>query len=227
MVVSSAPGVDDAALAARFPLGVVTRRLADAGWSTDVLHDIDRFGALVIGPGLGREEAAIDAAVRTIAACTVPVVIDGDGLFAISTDDAGGMGVLSDRHASTVLTPHDGEFTQLTGSSPEPDRVESARRLAHAAGSVVLLKGATTVVASPGGRVYFVIDGDQRLATAGTGDVLAGIVGALLARGCAPAEAAAAGAWIHARAGLALPPLGLVAGDLVDAVAHVLNAIAP
>jgi NAD(P)H-hydrate epimerase len=227
MVVTSAPGVDDAALSAGFPLEVVTRRLAGAGWSTDVLHDIDRFGALVIGPGLGRQEAAIDAAVRTVAHCPVPVVIDGDGLFAISTDDSGGIGVLSDRYASTVLTPHDGEFTQLTGSSPEPDRVEAARRLAHAARSVVLLKGATTIVASPGGRVYFVIDGDQRLATAGTGDVLAGIIGALLAGGCAPAEAAAAGAWIHARAGLALPRLGLVAGDLVDAIPHVLNAIAP
>jgi NAD(P)H-hydrate epimerase len=80
------------------------------------------------------------------------------------------------------------------------------------------------VVAAPGGRTYFVVDGDERLATAGTGDVLAGIIGALLAMGMEPERAPAAGAWIHARAGAKMAPRGLVAGDLIAAIPAVLNA---
>jgi NAD(P)H-hydrate epimerase len=89
----------------------------------------------------------------------------------------------------------------------------------------VLLKGPTTIVAEPGGRAYFVADGDARLATAGTGDVLAGIIGALLAMGVPPLKAAAGGAWIHARAGAKMAPLGLVAGDLIAAIPPVLNSL--
>jgi NAD(P)H-hydrate epimerase len=88
-----------------------------------------------------------------------------------------------------------------------------------------LLKGPATIVAEPAGRVYFVVDGDARLATAGTGDVLAGIIGALLAMGAGPLEAAAGGAWIHARAGAEMAPLGLVAGDLIAAIPGVLESL--
>jgi NAD(P)H-hydrate epimerase len=226
MVVASSPGVDEAVLAQLFPHEVVTRRLSHVDWSADVLSDIDRFGALVLGPGLGRHAATVDAAMRTIGPAQVPVVADGDGLFAIATDDAGGLAVLRDRPAPTVLTPHDGEFTRLTGASPGADRVADVRRLADASGSVVLLKGPATIVAAPDGRAYFVIDGDARLATAGTGDVLAGIIGALLAMGAPPLEAAAAGAWIHARAAARIAPLGLVAGDLIAAIPAVLDGLA-
>jgi len=126
-----------------------------------------------------------------------------------------------------VLTPHDGEFVRLTGAPPSADRVADVRRLAEDTRSVVLLKGPTTIVAERGGRAYFVVDGDARLATAGTGDVLAGIIGALLAMGVPPLEAAAGGAWIHARAGAKMAPLGLVAGDLIAAIPPVLNSLAP
>ena len=105
MVVASSPGVDDAVLAGRFPAEVVTRPLAHVDWSADVLSDIDRFGSLVIGPGLGRQAATVDAAVRTIALAELPTVVDGDGLYAIAGDDTGGAAVLRERTAATVLTP--------------------------------------------------------------------------------------------------------------------------
>jgi NAD(P)H-hydrate epimerase len=226
MVVASSPGVDDSVLAGRFPAEVVTRQLAHVDWSDDVLSDIDRFGSLVIGPGLGRQAATLDAAVRTITLGNVPTVIDGDGLYAIA-DDTGGAAVLRERRAPTVLTPHEGEFAHLTGASPGTDRLTDVRRLAAGAESVVLLKGPTTIVAEPDGRTYFVVDGDARLASAGTGDVLAGIIGALLAMGVPALEAAAGGAWVHARAGAKMAPLGLVAGDLIAAIPPVLNDLAP
>jgi hydroxyethylthiazole kinase-like uncharacterized protein yjeF len=227
MVVASSPGVDDTVLATRYPVEVVTRPLADAGWSDDVLTDIGRFASLVIGPGLGRDAATVADAVRTVAAAELPTVIDGDGLYAIADGESGGPAALRDRDAPTVLTPHDGEFERLTGAPPGADRVTDVRRLADDTRSVVLLKGPTTIVAEPGGRAYFVIDGDARLATAGTGDVLAGIIGALLAMGVPALEAAAGGAWIHARAGAKMTPLGLVAGDLIAAIPPVLNSLAP
>jgi ADP-dependent NAD(P)H-hydrate dehydratase / NAD(P)H-hydrate epimerase len=226
MVVASSPGVEEAVLAALFPLEVVGRGLAHVDWSGDVLSDIDRFGSLVVGPGLGRHAATIDATVRTLGLAVIPAVVDGDGLFALANDDSGGLTAVRARVAGTVLTPHEGEFATLTGSSPSADRVADVRRLVDDTGSVVLLKGATTVVAGPGGRTYFVVDGDARLATAGTGDVLAGIIGALLAMGAMPLEAAAGGAWIHARAGAMMAPLGLVASDLIAAIPLVLNSLA-
>ena len=92
----------------------------------------------------------------------------------------------------------------------------AVRALAAATGAVVLLKGSTTVVSYPHGEVRVVIEGDARLATAGTGDVLSGVIGALLAQGLPALEAAAAGAWLHARAAHHGPARGLVASDLVD-----------
>ena len=226
MIVASSPGVAEAELAERYPAEVVIRQLVHVDWSAEVLSDIDRFGALVIGPGLGREAATIDAVVRTVALAGLPTVVDGDGLFAIGSDDTGGLAALGDRPAATVLTPHEGEFARLTGMPPRADRVADVRRLADTTGCVVLLKGPSTIVAEPGRRTYFIVDGDARLATAGTGDVLAGIIGALLAMGAPPIEAAAGGAWLHACAGAKLAPLGLVAGDLISAIPHVLNSLA-
>jgi NAD(P)H-hydrate epimerase len=192
-------------------------------WADAVLADLHRFHSLVIGPGLGREEYTVPSVVRTVFESVVPTVVDGDGLFAMSWNDEGTPAFLLEREVPTVLTPHDGEYGLLTGSRPGPDRIAAARRLVETTGCVVLLKGSTTVVAAPDAPVRLITNGDQRLATAGTGDVLAGIIGALLARGVAPAEAAAAGAWIHAEAGRMLPGVGLVAGDLPAAIPSVLD----
>lgn len=225
MIVASSPGADEGVLASRFPAEVVTRHTAHIDWSTDVLSDLGRFGALVIGPGLGRGPATIDAARRTIELAEVPTVVDGDALYAIADGAAGAIASLRERAAPTVLTPHDGEFARLTGAPPSDDRVGDVRRLADGTGAVVVLKGPTTLIAAPGGPAYFMVDGDARLATAGTGDVLAGIIGALLAMGAPAREAAAAGAWIHARAGATLAPRGLVAGDVVAAIPSVLDGL--
>jgi NAD(P)H-hydrate epimerase len=225
MVVASSPGSDESSLDGGFPVEVVTRRLSHVDWSDAVLDDLSRFGSLVIGPGLGRLPATIDAAVRAVVEAEVPVVVDGDGLFALADADGGGLARLSSRRAATVLTPHDGEFARLTGSPPGSDRVSAARQLAQTSGAVVLLKGPVTIVAAPDGFVDVVVEGDQRLATAGTGDVLSGVIGALLAMQVPAPEAAAAGAWLHARAGAALAPLGLVAGDLIGVLPAVLNSL--
>lgn len=190
-------------------------------WDEDVVGQLDRAHALVVGPGLGLADTTTAAVRRLVAAASdCAILVDGDGLTALERDAAD---VLRGREVPAVLTPHDGEFTRLAGEPPGPDRVDSARRLAEHLAAVVLLKGPTTVVAHPDGRARLVIAGDQRLATAGTGDVLSGIVGALLARGADPFAAAAAGAWLHGKAAMAGPAEGLIARDLVDAIPDTLN----
>jgi len=203
----------------------VQRPIPTQGWSGDVLGSLDRFQALVIGPGLGRAEATVTAVREVLLQAPLPAVVDGDGLFALAWSDDGSERLLRDRQAPTVLTPHDGEFALLTGAKPALDRLTAARRLAFDLGVVVLLKGPATVIAEPGGRTLVVTAGDDRLATAGTGDVLSGIVGALLAQGLEPFEAAAAGAWIHGSAGRLGPRRGLIAGDLLTLIPRVLDSL--
>ena len=115
-----------------------------------------------------------------------------------------------------VLTPHDGEFAALDGAAPGADRFAAVRGLARATGAVVLLKGPATLIADPEGSVLVADQGDARLATAGSGDVLTGLILGLLAQGLTPQRAAAAGAFLHGRAGDLAWRRGLVAGDLVD-----------
>lgn len=213
----SSPGVDDDP---RRPTEAVGVPLPAEGWAGAVLDGLHRFRAAVVGPGLGRGEATAAEVRALLAGAEVPVVVDGDGLTALG-DDPGA--VLRGRPAPTVLTPHDGELAGLTGAPPGADRFEAARRLAAGTGAVVLLKGPTTVIAEPGGAVLVTTTGDARLATAGTGDVLAGIVGALLAGGLDAHRAAAAAAHLHGRAGALASGHGLVAGDLVDRLPAVLD----
>lgn len=219
MVHLSSPGVvTDHAI----PTEVVSHYLPSLGWAKDVLETLPRFKALVVGPGIGRDDGTASEARRVVVEAEVPVVVDGDGLFAMAWNPDGAVSLLRRRPAPTVLTPHDGEYGLLTGGRPGSDRLGAARRLAFDAHCVVLLKGATTTVADPDGRVLLVTSGDSRLATAGTGDVLSGIVGALLARGIPAFEAAAAGAWIHGRAGQLTAPVGMIASDLIDHLPSVL-----
>ena len=197
------------------PTEAVQLALAADGWGDGL--DGDRIAAAVIGPGLGRSHGDdVDAALGALAC---PVVLDGDGLTSVSPSAIGG------RTAPTVLTPHDGEFRMLTGAMPPSDRFAAARELATSTGAVVLLKGPLTLVAEPGGRVLATTAGDQRLATAGSGDVLAGVIGALLARGATAFHAAAAGAHVHGLAARRGRRVGLVAGDLPDLVADTLSRV--
>ncbi len=220
LVKLSVPGAEAATRAE-----IVQHLIGAGGWSEEVLADIARFGALVIGPGLGRVEATIDAARSTIADATVPVVVDGDGLFAAAWDADGAAPLFENRGVATVLTPHDGEFALLTGAPPDADRIAATRSLAAHLGCTIVLKGPATVVAEPGGAVLVVDHGDQRLATAGTGDVLAGMIAAALAAGAPALQAAAAAAWLHADAARFGPDEGILAGDLIEALPMALAGI--
>jgi NAD(P)H-hydrate epimerase len=121
------------------------------------------------------------------------------------------------------LTPHEGEFAHLAGAKVAPDRVGSTRDLARRTHATVLLKGATTVVADADGGVLLSAAGDPRLATAGTGDVLSGVVAAFLAQGLPGLEGAVGAAWVHGTAAHLGWRRGLVAGDLLDLVPAVLS----
>jgi len=220
MVRVGSPGIEEP----ETPIEAVGRSLPARGWSAVVRTETARARALVMGPGLGRSETTA-AEVRALLDVTVPLLVDADGLWAIASDREAAADRLSDRALPAVLTPHDGEFKMLTGDPPGDDRLSAARDLAQEFGVVVLLKGSTTVVAQPSGEALVVTSGDARLATAGTGDVLSGIIGALLATGVAPFEAAAAGAWIHGEAARLGPRIGLVAGDLADYIPAVLDRL--
>ena len=154
-----------------------------------------RVQAWAVGPGLGTDETAASAlwfALET----DLPVIVDADGLTMLAAHPD----LVANRTAPTVLTPHAGEFARLAGSPPGEDRVGATRKLADRLGVTVLLKGNVTVIAEPGGPVYLNAAGQSWAATAGSGDVLSGIVGALLASGLPPGQAAAAAAYVHARA---------------------------
>jgi len=197
------------------PIEVVGTELPEHGWADEVLDTSSRFRALVVGPGLG-DRGATEVR-RLVAEAIAPVVVDGDGLRALGTDCARA------GHLTTILTPHDGEFERLSGHRPGADRFDAARRLADATNAVVLLKGPATIVARPGGDLLVTTTGDARLATAGTGDVLSGVIAALVARGADPWHAAAAGAWLHGRAAALAGASGVVAGDLIATIAPALR----
>ena len=207
------------------PIEIVQRPLPGMGWAEAALASLDRFHAIVVGPGLGRSDDAGANVRKLVVDAPLPMVIDGDGLFALGWSSEGATTLLRRRTTPTVLTPHDGEYTILKGGPPGLDRMVAARRLASDSGCTVLLKGAATIVADPDGEALVVTAGDARLATAGTGDVLSGIIGALLAAGVRPLQAAAAGAWVHGQAGRRGLRHGLVASDLPDLIPAVLEEL--
>ncbi|MFW3169982.1 NAD(P)H-hydrate dehydratase [Geodermatophilus sp. CPCC 206100] len=173
-------------------------------------RDAGRVQAWVVGPGMGTDDDA-RGVLAEVLATDLPVLVDADALTLAAAQPE----LVRDRRAPTVLTPHDREFARF-GSEVGDDRIGAARRLAADLGAVVLLKGDATVVAGPDGTAYVNGTGTPWLATAGTGDVLAGIGGALLAAGLPAGEAAAVAAHVHGRTGqLAAEGGPLIAGDLV------------
>jgi NAD(P)H-hydrate epimerase len=219
LVMLSSPGVE-----ARPRDEIVERAIVDAGFDEEVLADLGRFAAMVVGPGLGRAESTITATRSLIADAAVPLVVDGDAIFASAWSADGAAALLRMRSRPTVITPHDGEYAVLRGGPPGGDRIAAAGDLARDLGCTVLLKGPTTVVAD--GDVAYVVDhGDERLATAGTGDVLAGMIGALLACGVDPGRAAASAAWLHADAARRGRVRGLLAGDVVELIPDALGSL--
>lgn len=180
-------------------------------WSAEALDD-SRIGAVVIGPGLGRDDRArakLDAAL----ASDRPLVIDGDALHLLD------LAVLKDRAAPAVLTPHAGEFDALFGAGAG-SKIERAQHAARRANAVVVFKGADTVIAAPDGRANVTAMGNPWLSVAGTGDVLAGAIATMLVqRSWDLLGAASAGVWLHGRAAHMLDRC-LLADELADALPH-------
>jgi len=155
--------------------------------------------AWVVGPGIGTEGSSI-ALLRWVLGRDVPVLVDADGLTVLAALPS----LLAARRRSgqvTVLTPHDREFARVFPEIGLTDRLAAVRAAAAQSGATVLLKGHRTLVAEPGGQAAVNLSGSSWLATAGSGDVLSGVIGSLLATGLPPLIAAAAGAFLHGRAG--------------------------
>jgi NAD(P)H-hydrate epimerase len=183
---------------------------------TELGGAVEKARAVAIGPGLGRTPEAKSLRDRLLAELEQPVVLDADGLWELEPVERGG---------PLVLTPHAGELARLLGEEPGwvgEHRLEAARRAATRFDSVCLLKGADTIVAAPGGGAYMVPADAPVLATAGTGDVLTGILACYLAKGLEPALAAAAAATALAAAAYRVAiPRGVTAGDVVAALPHI------
>ncbi|HYJ30308.1 MAG TPA: NAD(P)H-hydrate dehydratase [Allosphingosinicella sp.] len=181
----------------------VVRRARD---DLDALLADERVGAVLVGPGLGRDAAA-RRTLEAVLASPHPIVLDGDALWLLGENQG-----FDKRPAPTIATPHEGEFRRAFGA--EGSKVEAARAAAARSGMVVAYKGADTVVAAPDGRAAIAAPAPHWLATAGTGDVLGGLVASRLAAGDAPFDAACAAVWLHARAAALAGP-ALIADDLI------------
>ncbi len=182
-------GPQAAAVLAHWPEAVAVDSPADAG----------QVQAWVVGPGMGTEGQSI-ALLRWVLGQDVPVLVDADGLTVLAAMPA----LLQARRRAgqpTVLTPHDREFARVFPDIELDDRLAAVRRAAWVSGATVLLKGHRTLIADPGGQAAVNLSGSSWLATAGSGDVLSGVIGSLLAGGLPPLLAASAGAFLHGRAG--------------------------
>jgi NAD(P)H-hydrate epimerase len=201
---------------------VIVRPLAAPGDFAALLAD-PRRNAVIIGPGAGAgsDEATREHVLAALGARRA-TVLDADALTAFADRPETLIAAIA---APAVFTPHEGEFARLFGASGGPsDKLARARGAAARAQAVVLLKGADTVVAAPDGRAIINANAPPSLATAGSGDVLSGMIGGLLAQGLDPFRAAAAGAWLHGEAARSFG-LGLVAEDLIDALPAVLRRL--
>lgn len=181
------------------------------------LPDLDKFNVIAFGPGTGTTAEVHQLLAKLLTSSTVPLVIDADGLnmLAVHTEM---LHLLSRR---VILTPHPGEFARLVGVwKNDFERYELQRKFSKKTGAVVILKGARTSIALPSGEVYFNPTGNPYMATAGSGDVLTGIITALLAQGFEPAGAACTGVYLHGLAGdlVSQKAIPIVAGDLISGI---------
>ncbi|HEX7247136.1 MAG TPA: NAD(P)H-hydrate dehydratase [Actinomycetota bacterium] len=193
----------------------------------DLLEASDNADAVAIGPGMSRHVETAELIRALVGRISTPVVLDADGLNAYE----GRAGELRERAGPTVITPHDGEFARLMGVPVDEagaDRVAAARALGSASGAITLLKGPRTVIAPRDGSARINTTGSAALATAGTGDVLTGVIGGLLARGVDPLEAAIAGAFVHGVAGRMAGAAwgdGALASDVVDQLPAAIRSV--
>jgi hydroxyethylthiazole kinase-like uncharacterized protein yjeF len=201
---------------------VMIRSFKDCDGFLEALDDI-RATAAVLGPAAGKTDALKQVVIAALSR-PLPVVLDGDALSVFENDPDHLLGHL--RHHD-VITPHAGEFERLfpglTGTAL--NKIEAARSAADKAGCVVVFKGADSVIAAPGRTPRINTHASPALATAGTGDTLAGLIGGFLAHGAPAFDAASAAVWLHGEAGLRLGP-GMIAGELADAMPSVMQDLA-
>ncbi|NLZ39107.1 MAG: NAD(P)H-hydrate dehydratase [Firmicutes bacterium] len=207
-----------AAEAITIPLPVDTAGQLQSTALTTLLERSEKCQAVALGPGLSQKQELLPLVTGLARECKVPLVLDADALNLLSLAPQ----TLQERQAATVLTPHPGEaarFLGLTAAKIQRDRLQSARELAARFNSTVILKGAYSIIAEPDGTVAINPTGNHGMATAGSGDVLTGLVASLLAQGLKTGQAAQAAAFLHGLAGdLAIKEIGersLLAGDLV------------
>ena len=203
-----------------FPLPDADGRLsADA--VPEILSRLPRMDAVLVGPGLGQSEGTLAVVRAVLEKAECPVVVDADGINVLRAH----RDLLRGRKSPTILTPHDGEFARLGGIIGE-DRMSAAAALADDLGCVVLLKGHETCV-TDGVDGYINPTGNPGMAVGGSGDVLAGVITALLGAGLPPLEAAACGAWLHGAAGdrcaAELGQYGMLPTDMLSALPRLMK----
>jgi len=169
--------------------------------ASDAILELSRRCEVVaLGPGLGSDPSTKEAVRALVPRLEVPLVLDADGINALEGEPA----ILRSRRAATVITPHPGELSRLTGVDVrdiQEDRVAAAREASAVTGAVVLLKGARSIIAGDGGKAYINPTGNEGMASGGTGDVLTGVVAGLVSQGATACRAAAAGSYVHGTAG--------------------------
>jgi NAD(P)H-hydrate epimerase len=191
----------------------------------EIAADMD---SVVIGPGLGRTDKTQEFVLDVVARCGLPVVIDADGLFGLRAQT---LSRISQRDKPTILTPHPGEMARLLGISNaavQADRVGALKRAVLETRSTVVLKGRHTLIGNSKSEVWLNPTGSPSLATAGTGDVLSGAIGAIVARGLPADVATAAAVYVHGLAGERAGkrrPWGVVATDVIDALPRVIASL--
>ena len=203
-----------------FPLPDAGGRLsADA--VPEILTRLPQMDAVLVGPGLGQSEGTLAVVRAVLEKAECPVVVDADGINVLSAH----RDLLRGRKSPTILTPHDGEFARLGGVIGE-DRMAAAAALAEELGCVILLKGHETCI-TDGTDGYINPTGNPGMAVGGSGDVLAGVITALLGAGLPPLEAAACGAWLHGAAGdrcaAELGQYGMLPTDMLSALPRLMK----
>ena len=207
--------------AARVVAGAVEAIMVEAFETPDALATLTGpMQAVVIGPAAGLDEATV-ANLTAIAGGDAALVVDADALTIFAGRPGDLFALLGERD---VITPHEGEFERLFPGLLEQGRESAARLAAERSGAVVVLKGSRTLIAAPDGRMVVQPEASPWLATAGSGDVLAGMIGGWLAQGMSAFDAACAGVWMHADAAARFGP-GMIAEDLPEQIPHVLRSL--